>query len=377
MIKVAVRYYVVRKGRGYWLVSPKMRAAGFRNVCCGPDGPAAWTIAEAWNERWQRVRRGQEPALGATYPLGSLGDAFSRYKRSETWKGKKPRTREDWERGWKMIDRVFGDIRPNDVTFDLVDEWYAALLETRGISEAFRAMKIWRALWQVAAAMKLCVADADPSAGVRRKTPRGRSQVWHEGEVVRLAKSAWRLGYRGLACIIAVAWDTGFSPVDVRNLTLNHRIEVVTGSWAFSIGRTKTGESALGTLSKRTRRVIAFYLAGLGMDLHGAAPMFRHRSRGPYSKDTLGDDFRDVRAALFGPAEKRQLMDLRRSGAVEAIAGDASAEALAAKMGNSIDDNKALQRTYLPVDAAVVRTVDAARLKGRSRMRENKSGPKS
>ena len=36
-------------------------------------------------------------------------------------------------------------------------------------------------------------------------------------------KSAWRHGYHGLACIIAVAWDTQFSPVDVRTLAARHR----------------------------------------------------------------------------------------------------------------------------------------------------------
>jgi hypothetical protein len=40
---------------------------------------------------------------------------------------------------------------------------------------------------------------------------------------VRLAKLAWRRGYKGLACIIAVAWDAGFSPVDVRMLAERHR----------------------------------------------------------------------------------------------------------------------------------------------------------
>ena len=35
----------------------------------------------------------------------------------------------------------------------------------------------------------------------------------------------------------------------------------------------------------------------LGVELHGEANIFRNRSGAPYSKDTLGDDFRDVREA--------------------------------------------------------------------------------
>ncbi len=33
---------------------------------------------------------------------------------------------------------------------------------------------------------------------------------------MRRAKAAWRLGYRGLACIIVICWDAGFSPKDAR-----------------------------------------------------------------------------------------------------------------------------------------------------------------
>jgi hypothetical protein len=69
-------------------------------------------------------------------------------------------------------------------------------------------------------------------------------------------------------------------------------------------------------------------------------------------------------------------MDFRRSGAVEALAGNVDPAALAAKMANSIDQSKDLQRAYLPVDSAVVRLADDARLVGRSRLRANRSGAK-
>jgi hypothetical protein len=41
----------------------------------------------------------------------------------------------------------------------------------------------------------------------------------------------------------------------------------------------------------------------------------------PYTKDKLGRDFREVRSAVFGPDERRQIQDMRRSGTVEAFAG--------------------------------------------------------
>jgi hypothetical protein len=81
--------------------------------------------------------------------------------------------------------------------------------------EAHRCIKIWRALWKVAAALKYCRKDDDPSSGIRNLEPEPRKDVWTDGEVVRLVKGAWRAGYRGLAAVMAVAWDTQLSPVDV------------------------------------------------------------------------------------------------------------------------------------------------------------------
>lgn len=387
MARIKLKHYVIRKGKhGYWLPTPKMRAAGFEPIACGHDGPAAWAIAQEWEERWQAHRKGIEPqaAIARRYPPDSVGDAFERYRRTESWSQRKERTREDWERGWGYIDPVFGDQPPAAVTFELLDSWYHRLLAKRGIDIAYRAMKTWRSLYTVMAGMRLCPAGQDPSRAIRRRTPRGRHQTWSEGEVVRLVKGAWRAGYRGLACIIAVAWDTQFAPVDVRTLTRAQAMQ--TGEdWGFLIERGKTDVAAFGTLSRRAQRLVLAYIDSLGVTLLDDAPIFRSRgytpgARGgrpragvPYTKDSLVDDFADVRRLVFGDAERRRLMDMRRSGAVEANAGGGAVEAIAAKMGNSIDQSKALQRTYMPVNLAAVRAADEARRAGRKKLAEERN----
>lgn len=384
MAKIKLKHYKVQKGRGYWLVTPKMRAAGFENVRCGPDGPDAWKIAQEWEDRWQAHRKGTPPASRQLYPENSVGDAFERFRRSETWRGKGARTREEWERGWKYIKPVFGDQPPAAVTFELLDAWYHALLRKHGVDIAYRAMKTWRALYGVMAGMRLCPAEQDPSRAIRRQTPRPRHQIWSEGEAVRLAKGAWRHGFKGLACIIAVAWDTGFAPVDVRTLTPADAFEAG-DEWGFAIDRDKTGVSAFGTLTARTRRLILAYLDHLGVAVLPDSPIFRSRGytpgpKGgrprfgvPYTKDSLVDDFADLRRLIFGAEEKRRLMDMRRSGAREANAGEVAMTALAAKMGNSIDTSKTLQRTYMPVNLAAVRAADEARRKGRRLLAEERN----
>jgi hypothetical protein len=92
----------------------------------------------------------------------------------------------------------------------------------------------------------------------------------------------------------------------------------------------------------------------------------------PYSSDRLGIDFRYIRALVFGPHDERQIQDMRRSGAVEAVHGDTKPIKLSAKMANTIATSNRLHKTYIPVDVEAVRDVDDARKRGRERIRTKK-----
>src|SRR5581483_12224646 len=100
------------------------------------------------------------------------------------------------------------------------------------------------------------------------------------------------------------------------------------------------------------------------------APIFRDQNGAAYTMFSLARDFRAVRDALF-PGDRRRLMDMRRSGAVEAGAGGVDPLALANKMANSIDRSGELQDTYVPRRLGIVRLADAARRRGRQTIREN------
>jgi integrase len=248
------------------------------------------------------------------------------------------------------------------------------LLSTKSVGEAFRAMKIWRALWQVAGALHYCSAEHDPSFAVRRETPRGRTATWEEGEVVRLVKGAWRRGLRGLACIIAVAYDSQLAPVDARSLRLEDSRDNGTKLW-FDVDRAKTGRDALATLSRRTQALVRAYVATRPAAVSPEAPIFVTRKGAAYTKNSLAEDFRDIRGMLF-PGDTRQLQDMRRTGAVEAQSGGADLSIISQKMANTVASSAHLQKTYLPVNQAAVELADEARKRGRRRIRENKSGPK-
>jgi hypothetical protein len=67
------RYYYVRNGWGYWQPTKRMRDLGLEAARCGPDGPAAWAIAEARNAEWD-IKRGTRPASSSTAKRAGLTD---------------------------------------------------------------------------------------------------------------------------------------------------------------------------------------------------------------------------------------------------------------------------------------------------------------
>jgi hypothetical protein len=368
--EVKIPYYSVRRnGRGFWEPRPHMRAAGFSSVPCGPDGPSAWAVAEEWNRRWLAVRRGEAPSPAMAtaenlspeqseeltiYPPRSLAEAFRRYRRTAQWRSKAPRTREDWWRVWRRMKPIFGDCDPRTVTLEVIDAWRTTVEEMVSLREAHRCIKIWRAMWGVSAALGYTLRDADPSLGITNRAAKGRSAVWSEGEVVRLYKRAWRERYYGLGAVIAVLWSTQQSPGDVRTLTASQLVTDGAGAVFFT---------------DRALAAVEAYVKVLGVELHADAPVFRNRSGAPYSSDTMGDDFRDIRHMEFGARENRTLADFRRSGAQEAFAGDAKPADVSHAMGNTIATSNMLFATYNPVNIASVRKVHEARIKGRQRLR--------
>lgn len=365
MGKVKIPYYRTKRGNGFWEPTREMREAGLEALACGPDGPEAWRKAEECNARWRAIKnKGTTAAPRA--PAGSLDEAFRRYRATQEWSSKAPRTREEWDRAWTRIGPVFGPRAPAAVRLEHVSAFRVKVEREVSTREAHRCIKIWRALWRVAAALGYCQRDADPSLGVRNKEPERRQAVWNHAEARKLVKGAWRAGYHGLAAVMAVAWDSLLSPVDARSLRPQDRLKDATGEY-FALARAKTGRAAAATLSRPARRVLDAYLASLGAEIAPTAPMFRNRSGRAYSKDTLGDDFRDVRELVFGSKERRTLADFRRSGAVEALRGGASAEGVGTKLANDFASSAHLQKTYAPVDLETVRKVDEARRRGRNK----------
>jgi hypothetical protein len=415
-----LRYFLYLNGRWRWRPTKAMKKFGFGLVTMGRGGPG--TDAEGnpepsvddkkraieLNQAWDQVRAGQVSAPARTtlvvYPEGSVGDAYQRAMALRKarrvasgiiWTSEQEK-RDSWPRAWKWLEQ-FGDCDPGTVEpehFLRIDavtgEPIGLVPEIEGkvsVTERHMVIKVWRALWKRMAGMKYCELGADPSKTFPNTPPKPRHQVWYRHEIYRLVQTAWRNEYYGLAALMAVAWDSQLSPIDNRSLTLAQVRSDEIGIY-FAVGRAKTGKAAAATLSQWSQAILAAYLVGFGAELFGTAPLFwtrggrpvsrdgatgqwggdhgggRHIPARPYSKSSLNQDFRKVRKLAFGKDEKRQLQDMRRSGAVEGDAGGASVEDQSNKMANTVDSNNQLRKTYNPVNVGSVRRFDKARVIG-------------
>jgi hypothetical protein len=61
-------HYVVKRGRGFWQPTKRMRALGFSSVQCGRGGSKVHAIAESWNVKQDTVRRQLAQSRGQQEP---------------------------------------------------------------------------------------------------------------------------------------------------------------------------------------------------------------------------------------------------------------------------------------------------------------------
>ncbi|MGY3540848.1 hypothetical protein ACVIIY_005068 [Bradyrhizobium sp. USDA 4515] len=425
--KDKIRYLIFLNGRWRWRPTRIMRELGFGLVTLGPGGPGLdakgkpkasigdQQRAIELNRAWDKVRSGHASAPARTtlkqYPEGSVGDGYqramalrkaTRVKAGVVWT-KRQEKRDGWPRAWKWLEPKFADCDPRTIEPEHFLRLDPITGEAKGlvpeieakvsITERHMTIKVWRALWKKMAAMKYCSLDGDPSKGFANTPPDPREEKWLRREVLRLVQVAWRNEFYGLAALIAVAWDSQLSPVDNRSLTLG-QARRDDGGVHFDLDRTKTGRAAAATLTQWSLAILIAYLKKQfgDVELMDNVPLFwtrggkpisrsgetgqwggdhgggRHIVPRPYSESALQQDFREIRELAFGKSEKRQLADMRRSGAVEGDAGGGSVEDQSNKMANTVDTNKRLRRTYNPVNVVSVRRFDQARAVGAKKL---------
>jgi hypothetical protein len=384
MKDVRLPYTVKKRGNLFWQPTPAMKAMGFEPKALGPE--TAETIAQAHRlyDAWVEVKANQRKVT--TYPPGTFGAFWDRFRRTPGWAKKSPRTREDYERAWRHIDRW----RPEQdrptlsrtvvtaITTELCEQFYDHLDETASPSERHRTIKWFKVLLDDMV-VRLRLDYASPAANLKNPQPRGRSQIWLAAEVEDLSAVAAIAGFEGMSLAIETAWETMFSPVDVRTLRPRQMKRDAEG-WYFHRNRTKTLAEAFGHISDGLAERLLGYIARQNRAEADDTPIFRSREipagalggrpreGRPYAtKDRFGGDFRLVREIIF-PGDERQLLDIRRSANVEADAAGADKKTMGELLANGLADSRFLDETYTPPTVTKAREVAAQRATGRAKL---------
>jgi len=331
------------------------------------------------------------------YPEGTVGWAYKKAMatraRSYVVLGKKLQSshKDSYVRCWKYLRR-FAHRKPGTITEQEILDLQTGLLKSWKY-EAHKTIGLWFWLCDRMAEYALMPPRRPGSHHlIRNPMPPGRDKFFFVDEVDWLIETATEYGYHGLALAIAIMWDTMLSPIDVRTATpAMLQRHPRTGSWFFNTRRKKTSKKAVGTLTPRTLDMIAAYVQRLGGNPPRDEPLIRTPTGAPYTESWLGRNFAIVRDMVFGkqtadgrtvfeknskgkPLDNRALIDMRRSGAIEADVGGADRRDLDGKMANTISQSKFLAETYIghQTESQLIqaRRVDEARIRGREILRE-------
>jgi hypothetical protein len=167
--------------------------------------------------------------------------------------------------------------------------------------------------------------------------------------------------------------------VDVRTLA-NEQFTSDQNGPLFSVARAKTGETAVGMLSRAYPRRPAACCKTLPpklladvtdfLDAWWAAATQGWPAGARYIRTTHGRWFLAPCTRRTEPADdRRKLRGFPAMAVDRGGRGGTTPQQFAGRIANTVDRNKELQATCLPHHAAVVRPADQARMQGRARLR--------
>lgn len=370
MARFKVRHLHQNASGFYFKTTPAMRQAGMVSEALGQDIGPAIERAEQLNALWDEIRaarRAGQDAPGAAAPRrGSLDWVVAELQKSREWHDKAPRTREEIERALGVLQPVFGPSAMGAVTPDQAIRFYDRMLAAGSLHKAALVMKWWRYLYSYAMRRWPRVIAQNPTLAVKIRHPKARRQVWEAAQVRAAIRRAWRRKWYGVAAAIALAYDTGLRPSDLREVTGRQlgadRVTLTPAKTAHLAGRDSERPFPVWP---ETIALVERYKARLGLIIPADQPLLRSVSGRPFaSRHHLAKQIRIV-CREAGIPDSLQLRDLRRTGNVEAAIGGASAPQLAARADHSIGRGQAILDTYTPASFAAAQAAQAARRKDR------------
>lgn len=359
-------YYKTRKGRAYFeLGKARAEAAGMKSsYALGKAGRDTERAALSLYWEWQDRIGNPTPQKPNPHRRGSVAHWHHKFRTTERWKRKSLATIKEWDYCWPLINERFGNTLLNGVSPIDFERFYYTLETQKGEYARWRTVKIARALFK--AAVDYDLINASPCLTLPNPMPKPRDAVWFAHEVATLVKTAQDAKYPAMALGIRLSWETLMSPSDVRKLT-QAMLKRDNEGFYIKTTRSKTGKDVIVPISSGLSDDLIAYIDALDFDLMPDQPILRTvRDGRSYTKVRFTDEFARIRRMAFGEKETRKMMDLRRSGNVEADLGGASPDDRAEILANTLNKDAALEATYTPPTVAKARKLAKQRELGRA-----------
>ncbi len=375
MARIDIRHLVPQpNGAYYYQATPAMRAAGMASEALGKDLTAAIQRAGALNDQWDEIRKalkeGKKAEAEGNAPRPGTLDWLTQKMRDPEdpeWAEKGERTIEEIDRALGFLQPIFGAASMNAVTPDQAIRFYGKLLLKEGRHKAALVMKWWRYYYNYGLRRHPRIVTHNPTLAVRVKKPKPRMVHWQPAQVRAAILGAWRRRWYGVAVAVALAYDTGLRPQDLRALTPRglgtDRVTLTPKKTDHLEGRDEPRDFPIWP---ETVRLIERYKRRFGAILPADMPLLRSVSGRPFnSRHHLAKQLRIVLRAA-GIPDAVQLRDLRRTGNIEAVAGGATGPQLAARLDHAIERGEQILDTYAPPSFEAAKAAQDARRKARS-----------
>lgn len=325
--------------------------------------------AAALFDRLQAVRLG----LNAKTAPRTLSTLYDAWRRTQQYKGLKPRTQRGYDKSWLHIaawSEVHKHPDPTGLRKGDVEAFLALLDDT---PTTRRHVKV---------VLKMIMDQAidmgwrldNPVGRIKMSAPDTQVTIWEQGDVETYAWAAIAIGQSDMAKLLLMEWEIGQRLTDAYLFRYGEEYDPVRGVFAFRQG--KTASKVTVRVSERLQAMLDHRSADRLHLFHDA------RFNRPFARLIAGrleaDDiaaakvFAQVRAlAVKAGARMLKLKELRHSCVVQLARSECTVPEIVSITGHKISSAEQILQKYLPRDSQVAE--NAQRKRGLVNILETKS----
>jgi hypothetical protein len=350
--------------RVWWEAPLSLRNLGFTSVELDAQAPLkAAREARKLNEAVDQAR------LTGTAPTAKRGtvcieDVVEDLRRSMQWGKLAAKTRDSYNKGFRLIIAKWGDVPVADFTKPMARTWYESLCRDSGEWQAAAQNRHLSILMSHAELRGWRPENSNPCYRLGVSIPKGRTRVASWAEFDALQAAALRCGLPSIGVLAALSMLAGQRETDCFTATRDEFVRrqvrwpgaaTTVDVWVWDLSRSKTG--ALGSIMLHPE-LAPMVEAILTRPAPGTARLVIEERLGrPYDEDLFQSRWGEVRAAAIKGADgvapcptlaTLQFRDLRRSFSAHSRDGGASIDDAGDVLGNSVAKNATLKGTYMP-----------------------------